>query len=127
MKRTVTVVLGAVVLVLVVAGGAVWATGGLGDDEATKAGRCGPASYELSAERDEQGVEVSLEVQSAQPGEQWAVTLLQGQDSLVRTDRTTDPDAELDVDTLVPGAEGGTFSARITPQGGETCVARVTL
>lgn len=127
MKRTATVVLGAVVLVLLVAGGAVWATGGLGDDEATKAGRCGQASYELSAERDEQGVEVSLEVQSAQPGEQWSVSLLQDRDSLIRGDRTTDTDAELDADTLVPGAEGGTFSARMTPQGGETCIARVTL
>jgi hypothetical protein len=66
MKKTVLAIVIAVV-VLVVAGGAVWALSG--DDETSATGTCGGATYEMSAENDDSGLEVAFELQSAAPGE----------------------------------------------------------
>jgi hypothetical protein len=68
MKKTVLAIVVAMV-VLVVAGGAVWALSG--DDETSATGTCGGATYEMCAENDDAGLEVAFELQSAAPGETW--------------------------------------------------------
>jgi hypothetical protein len=114
----------AVVVVAAVAIGA-WAALG-GDDEATARGTCGGASYSLSRESDDDGLEVTFELQSAAPGETWNVSILQGDTPILTGERTTDEDAELDVDAPADDAAGTGFTVEATPAaGGDTCTASV--
>jgi hypothetical protein len=120
MKKTVLAIVVAMV-VLVVAGGAVWALSG--DDETSATGTCGGATYEMSAENDDAGLEVTFELQSAAPGETWNVVVEQDDVSVLEGDRQTDEDAELDVDVTVNEDDGTSFTVTATPQNGDPCVA----
>jgi hypothetical protein len=128
MKKAVLAAVAAVVLVVAVAGGAVWALGG--DDERTERGTCGTATWELSVEDEDGGVEVTFEVQSAAPGETWDVVVEQDGTEVYSGTRQTDEDAELDVDTTVSSKDGSTFTATATPQtdngAGDACTASLT-
>ena len=75
MKKAILVVAGALVLVLVA--GSAWALM-RGDDESTARGTCDAASYALSVENDDEGLEVTYELQSSAPGETWLVLVEQG-------------------------------------------------
>jgi hypothetical protein len=120
MKKAVLAIVAAVV-VLVVAGGAVWALSG--DDGTSATGTCGGATYEMSAENDDAGLEVTFELQSAAPGETWNVVVEQDGVSVLEGDRQTDEDAELDVDVTVNEDDGTGFTVTATPQNGDPCVA----
>ena len=111
----------AVVVVLVVAGIAVWTLGG--DDETSARGTCGGATYEMSAENDDNGLEVTFELQSASSGETWNVVVEQDGVAVLEGDRQTDEDAELDVDVLVNEDDGTSFTVTATPENGDPCVA----
>jgi hypothetical protein len=111
----------AVVVVLVAVGIVVWTLGG--DDETSARGTCGGATYEMSAENDDNGLEVTFELQSAAPGETWNVVVEQDGTSVLEGDRQTDEDAELDVDVTVNEDDGTSFTVTATPENGEPCVA----
>ena len=111
----------AVVVVLVAAGIAVWTLGG--DDETSARGTCGGATYEMSAENDDNGLEVTFELQSASSAETWNVVVEQDGASVLEGDRQTDEDAELDVDVLVNEDDGTSFTVTATPENGDPCVA----
>jgi hypothetical protein len=123
MKKTVLVVLGAVVLVLV--GGGAWALT-RGDDETVERGTCAATSYELSVEKDDGGLEVSYELQSGAPDETWTVVVEQGDTTLLEGERRTDEDAELDLDVLADEKGDDLFTVTATPAEGEPCVAAAT-
>ena len=121
MKKSVLAGIVAVVVLVVAAGGAWWALGR--DGESTATGTCANATYELSAEDEDGGVEVTFEVQSAAPGETWQVVVEQDGTEVYSGTRETDEDAELDVDATVSEKDGSSFTATATPQDGEPCTA----
>ena len=128
MKKTLTLVVAAGIAALIAVGAGVWLIVGGGDAEASDRGSCGQATYTLSAEREDGGVDVGLELQSAAPGESWTVALAQGGTVLVEGQRMTDEDAELDVDSFVPdAADDLELVATLAPEQGDDCTARVTV
>ncbi|GAA1148006.1 hypothetical protein [Nocardioides aquiterrae] len=112
----------AVVAIALVAGGAWLALRG-GDDEKTARGTCGTTTYELSAENDDTGLEVTFELQSEAPDETWNVVVEQDGSTVLEGDRRTDEDAELDVDVTVNEDDGTSFRVTATPEEGEACTA----
>jgi hypothetical protein len=111
----------AVVAIALVAGGAWLAL--RGDDEKTVRGTCGTTTYELSAENDDTGLEVTFELQSEAPDETWNVVVEQDGSTVLEGDRRTDEDAELDVDVTVNEDDGTSFRVTATPEDGEACTA----
>ena len=124
MKKTLLLALAAVVLV---AGGVTaWLTLG-GDDETTARGSCENRSYELSAEKEDGGLEVTFELQSAAPGEAWEVVVEQGGVAILSGPRTTDEDGELDVDVAADPDGDDQLAVTATPENGQACTATVSL
>ena len=125
MKKIVLAGIVAVVVLVVAAGGAWWALGG--DSEKSERGTCGNATYELSAEGEDGGVEVTFEVQSAAPGETWQVVIEQDGTEVYSGTRQTDEDAELDLDAPADSNGSDEFTVTATPAaGGESCTATLT-
>lgn len=124
MNRT-RIVIATVVALVVVAGvgGLVWWQ--TADDEVREAGSCDGASYTLESEREDDTTEVSFEVQTSEPGETWEVRIEQGDEVLVEGTRTTDEDAEIDVDAYVAQDATGDVTATAT-QDDRTCIATIT-
>jgi hypothetical protein len=121
MKRPVLASTVAVVVLVLAAAAAWWALSG--DSEAAERGTCAEATYELSAEDESDGVEVTFEVQSSGPDETWQVVVEQDGTEVYSGTRQTDEDGELDVDVTVSEKDGSSFSATATPQDGEPCTA----
>lgn len=121
MKKAVLVSIAAVAVLAVMSGGAWWAFGA--DRESTVRGTCGTATYELSAEDEDGGVEVTFEVQSSAPGEIWRVVMSQDGSEVYSGTRETDEDAELDVDVTVSKKDGSSFTSTAIPENGESCEA----
>lgn len=115
--------LAAVVVVAAIAAGAWIALGG--DDDLEARGTCGGNAYELSVEDDDGGQELTFELQTAAPGEVWQVVVEQDGRTLLEGERTTDADAELDLDVPTDG-EGDEYAVTATPTTGEPCTATVT-
>jgi len=99
-----------------------------GDAEQATQGACDSSTYQLEAEDEGDGVEVSFEVQSSAPGETWEVSIDQNGTSILTGPRETDEDAEIDVDVTVrDSADGDEFTATAEPAtGGATCTATLT-
>jgi hypothetical protein len=118
-------VIGGVAAAAVVAGaGTWWAVDRSVEAQTTERGTCGGATWELSAEGEDGGTEVSAEIQSSGPGETWEVALVRGDTSLLEGARTTDDDGEIDVDAYSSGNPGdATYTATFTPAEGEPCTA----
>jgi len=121
------VVIALVVVAAVVIGlGVWWFVDNAADERATERGTCGGATWELSTESEDGGTEVSAELQSAGPGEEWQVELTRGDTSLLSGVRTTDEDGEIDVDAFSSGDSGdGSYSVTFTPADGEPCTATI--
>lgn len=121
----IVLIVAAVVVIAAIAATAVWWTGD--GDEAREAGSCSDANatYALEADREGETLELSFEVQSAAPGETWQVALEGPDGALYEGERTTDEDAEIDVDAYAPTATSGDFTATAT-QGDQTCTATIT-
>lgn len=111
-----------VVVAALVAGGAWWMLAG-GDDEQSARGTCGSATYEMSVEPEDGGLEVTFELQSTAPGETWQIVVEQDGTAVLTGERQTDEDAELDVDVTVSKSDGTSFTVTATPQDGEACTA----
>lgn len=124
MKKALIAVAGLVVVALV-AGGVWLLVAGGNDDEKTARGTCGNATYELALENDDEGLELTFELQSGAPGETWNVVVEQDGRSVLSGDRQTDEDAELDVDVLVNEDDGSSFTVTATPENGEACTASI--
>ena len=123
MNRTKIVIATVMALVVVaVVGGLVWWQSG--DDGARQAGSCDGASYTLETEREDNTTEVSFEVQANEPGQTWEVRIEHDGEALVEGTRTTDEDAEIDVDAYLPQDATGEITATAT-QGDQTCTATV--
>ena len=118
-------VIGGVTAAAVVVGlGAWWAVDRSVEAQTTERGTCGGATWELSAEGEDGGTEVSAELQSSGPDETWEVALVRGDTSLLTGTRTTDGDGEIDVDAYSSGSPGdATYSVTFTPAEGEPCTA----
>ena len=125
MQKKKAVIAGAAAAVVVGGAGAWWAVDGSADAEAVERGTCGSASWELSAEREDGGTEVSAELQSGAPGEEWEVSLTRADTVLLSGSRTTDEDGEVDVDAFSSGGDDATYSVTFTPADGEPCSAEV--
>ncbi len=119
-KKVIVAVVAA--LALVAAGGIGWAIARPTGEEPTARGSCGAVSYELSAEREDGGHEVSFELQSEAPGETWRIELTQDGGTLLSGERTTDEDAEIDVDVFTEDGIDD-IAVTFTPAGGEPCTA----
>ena len=120
-----TAVIGGVAAAAVVVGiGSWWAVDNAVEAQTSERGTCGSATWELSAEAEDGGTEVSAELQSAGPGEEWQVELQRGGTSLLTGTRTTDEDGEIDVDAYSDGNPGdATYVVTLTPTEGEPCTA----
>ena len=118
-------VIGGVAAAAVVVGlGAWWAVDSQVEAQATERGTCGGATWELSADEEDGGTEVSAELQSSGPGEAWQVELLRDDTALLTGERTTDEDGEIDIDAFSNGNPGdATYSVTFTPADGEPCTA----
>ncbi|WP_210651684.1 hypothetical protein [Nocardioides sp. SYSU D00065] len=118
-------VIGSVAAVAVLAGAGTWyAVDRSVEEQTTERGTCGGATWELSAEAEDGGTEVSAELQSAGPGETWDVELTRGDSTLLTGTRTTDEDGEIDVDAHASGNPGdATYAVTFTPAEGEPCSA----
>lgn len=115
---------GAAAAAVVVGLGAWWAIDATMDTEATERGTCGGATWELSADSEDGGTEVSAELQSSGPGEAWQVELNRDDTSLLSGSRTTDEYGEIDVDAFASGKPGdATYAVTFTPAEGEACTA----
>ncbi|WP_210441478.1 hypothetical protein [Nocardioides xinjiangensis] len=115
---------GGVAAAVIVGAGAWWAVGNVVEDQTSERGTCGGATWELSAEAEDDGTEVSAELQSSGPGEEWQVELLRGEASLLDGSRTTDEDGEIDVDAYSSGNPGdATYTVTFGPAGGKPCTA----
>lgn len=117
------IALAAVVAIAAIGAGAWVALAG--DDEVEARGTCGGNAYELSVEEDDGGHEVTFELQTPAPGETWQVVVEQDGEQLFATERTTDDDAELDLDVPTDG-EGDAYVVTATPTTGEPCTATLT-
>jgi hypothetical protein len=118
-------VIGGVAAAAVVVGlGGWWAVDRSVEAQTSERGTCGGATWELSAEAEDGGTEVSAELQSTGPGQAWGVDLLRDDTSLLTGERTTDDDGEIDVDAFSDGNPGdATYSVTFTPAEGEACTA----
>ena len=118
-------VIGGVAAAAVVIGaGSWWAIDSQVEAQTTERGTCGGATWELSAEGEDGGTEVSAELQSSAPGEEWQVELTRDDTSLLTGARTTDEDGEIDVDAYSSGNPGdATYAVTFTPADGEPCTA----
>lgn len=123
-NRRIAVPLVAGVAVLGIAGGAWAVVANEADAETRERGTCAATSYELEAEDEDGGVELSFELQSAAPGESWNVELSHNGEVLVSGVRTTDEDAEVDLDAFVSGdATPHDVEVAFTGPDGKTCTA----
>ncbi|QSR30691.1 hypothetical protein CFI00_09345 [Nocardioides sp. S5] len=119
-------VIGSGIAAAVVVGGlgAWWAVEASVEAQTSERGTCGGATWELSAEAEDGGTEVSAELQSSGPAEAWQVELMRGDTSLLTGERTTDEDGEIDVDAFSDGNPGdATYAVTFTPADGEPCTA----
>ncbi len=118
-------VIGGVAAAAVAVGlGGWWAVDRSVEAQTSERGTCGGATWELSAEAEDGGTEVSAELQSTGPGEAWGVDLLRDDTSLLTGERTTDEDGEIDVDAFSDGNPGdATYAVTFTPADGEPCTA----
>lgn len=121
MNRTKIAGLAVAILVVIAAvAGVVWWQSD--DAEARDAGQCDNASFVLESEREDNATEVSFEVQASEPGQTWQVQILQGDDVLTEGSRSTDEDAEIDVDAYTVEGADGDITATATFEG-QTCTA----
>lgn len=116
-------VIGGVAAAAVVVGaGGWWAVDATIADELTQRGTCGGASWTLDADREDGGTEVSAELRSSGPGEEWQVDITRDDVPLISGSRTTDEDGEIDVTAFGSGNPGdATYAVIFTPAQGETC------
>lgn len=121
--RTLAVAGGVVVLIAAIVAGA-WL--GLRPASAEATGQCDVASYELSAEADDDLLELDFELRSAGPGETWQVVVEHNDEPILDTERVTDEEAELDVDLDQRPTGNDRFQVTATPEDGEPCVASLT-
>lgn len=124
MNRTKIAGLAVAILVVIAAvAGIVWSQSD--DAEARESGSCDGASFVLESEREDNTTEVSFEVQANEPGQAWQVQIKQGDDVLTEGTRTTDEDAEIDVDAYAVEGASGDITATATFEG-QTCTATLT-
>lgn len=122
--RKLAVIGGTTAAAVALGAGTWWAVDSSAEAQTTERGTCGGATWELSLEAEDGGVEVSAELQSAGPGETWEVALLRGGTSLLEGARTTDDDGEIDVDAFTSDDAADTaYTATFTPADGEPCTA----
>jgi hypothetical protein len=113
-----------VVVAIAAVGIGAWIAFG-GEDDIEARGTCGGNAWELGVEEDDGNHEVTFELLTAAPGETWQVVVEQDGEELFATERTTDDDAELDLDVPTDG-EGDEYVVTATPTTGEPCVATVS-
>lgn len=118
-------VLAGVLAVGLVAGAAVVAWMVTTERESEDMGTCGSAVYQLSVEPEDGALEVNFELSSAAPDETWMVLVQHNEAVLLEGERTTDEDAELDVDVPARPAGDNDFTVTATPSSGEACTARL--
>lgn len=120
--KIVAPIIGAVALVGIGAG--TWAVADAGGERVVR-GVCAATTYELEVEEDDGLFEGTFELQSSAPRETWDVVITQDGTTILRGDRITDEDGELDVD-FPADAEAEELSVTASPADGEPCLASLT-
>ena len=122
MKKTVTA------LALTAAAGATVLVATPAHADVERRGTCAGAAYELSVDRERGGFEVDADIDNARVGSEWRVTLRH--DGKVTTSRVlrADDEGELDLDAWRRNTAGkDVFRLTVTPAGGSSCSARITM
>ena len=91
-------------------------------------GTCAGATYELTVDRERGGFEVDADLDRAAVGSEWRVTIRH--DGEVATSRVlrADDEGELDLGVHRRNTAGkDTFRLTVTPAGGGSCSARITM
>lgn len=124
-KKSVLLAVSALVAVIIVSAAVAW---GLTRDEGESSARgvCGSGAWELALEKDDGATELDFELQSSVPGEAWEIEVEQGDELLLDSERTTDEDAELDLDVVARDGGFDSFRVTATPTDGEACIATLT-
>lgn len=94
-----------------------------------KRGTCAGGTYELQAEREDGGYEVTVDLDRLAPGSQWKVVLRHEGKRVAAVTRTADAEGDVELEAYRKGTPGPeTFSFRATPVGGgKGCAATVRL
>ncbi len=72
------------------------------------------AQHEFSVDREGRGFEVSLDIDNAQPGSRWRITLRHDGKRVLRTVRTADHEGDVDVETWRKNTAGkDTFKVKV--------------
>lgn len=122
-----SIVIGAVAVAVIGAGGAGTAVWASQEDDAEKRGTMGAASYELAVEPEDSGLEVTFELQSSAPDEAWQVRVDHDGTTILSGERRTDEDAELDIDVPTRDHDGSDeFEVTVTGPDGQEHTAEIT-
>lgn len=99
------------------------------DVEREKGGRCSATSYwDLSLEKERGRIEIDVDIDSRQAGEQWTVKVTHNGRTVFNRTRSTDDEGELDVDRTVRNKKGtDTISFTARSSAGETCSGRLRI
>lgn len=122
-----TTLLAAPLATVALAGSATAAPGAPADRE--KRGTCAGGTYELQAEREDGGYEVTVDLDRLAPGSTWKVVLRHEGRRVAAVKRTADAEGDVELEAYRSGTPGSeTFSFRATPVGGgQGCSATVRL
>lgn len=122
-KRTI-ILSGAGVVLAAVVGGVAWLT--LQPASAETTGSCDDAFYELTAEVEDEALEVEFELTSNAPDETWVLVVEHDGTTVHEAERVTDSDAEIDLDLVLRPTGEDVVTVTATPDGAEPCVAVVS-
>lgn len=112
---------------VVVGAGGWWAVDAVTPDDLHQRGTCAGVSWQLGADAEDGGTDVSAELQSGGPGEEWQVELTRDDVSLLSGARTTDEDGEIGVNAYATGNPGdATYAVTFTPAQGDACTATLS-
>lgn len=92
-------------------------------------GSCGGGTYEISADREGAGYEVSVDLDRVEPGSRWRVTVRHDGSRIARKVLRADHEGDVDLDRRRPNTSGKeTFSFRAKRVGSNTsCGGNVTI
>lgn len=96
--------------------------------EREKTKRCSMGAYaSLSVEKEYGRIDVDFDIENAEPGRSWNVTVKHNGSTVVRTNRSADYEGELDVWQQVRDRAGkDRFVARATGPNGQVCSVKLS-
>ena len=91
-------------------------------------GTCAGATFELSVDRERGGYDVDADIEGAKAYSSWRVTIRHDGKVAARRTLRADDEGELDLDAWRRNTAGkDVFRLTVTPAGGSSCSARITM